>query len=118
MAAAPAIVSARSALPSPDWGAVDTSTAACRWPMASTAPQSIACVRAGAVAQLLALALTKEQQEEWTHSLVDTYYTQLTTAAGVDAALYTKSWFLRCVRRRHRHHSGPVVTARGVPTHS
>eukprot|EP01049_Picozoa_sp_SAG25_P013283 SAG25_NODE_2015_length_2022_cov_2.117005_1_plen_54_part_10 len=54
------------------------------------------------MAQLLALALTKEQQEEWTHSLVDTYYTHLTTAAGVDAALYTKSWFLRCVRRRRR----------------
>jgi hypothetical protein len=69
------------------------------------------------VAQLLALALTKEQQEEWTHSLVDTYYTHLTTAAGVDAALYTKSWFLRCVRRRrrrHQQHSGRVMTARGA----
>ena len=46
------------------------------------------------LAQFLTLGLNKEQQQEWTHSLVDLYYSRL-VISGVDGGVYSKEWFIR-----------------------
>ena len=55
---------------------------------------SVGCDGAADLACFLALALTKEQQAEWTRILFDAYYVHL-TQNGVDGAVCTKQWFER-----------------------